>query len=158
MLDLGRTFLQGVERRPQHLALVDGELRLTYAQWHARIRSVCGALMALGLRRGDHLVVVNRVLPSGTTGFLTQWREIQERYMPVVQESFAPVPLKTAPLFEREVVGLDMLYRLGAAQLPGLSRLRSICAQRHHHAALEGRRVVSALRALPIGLGILLLP
>ena len=63
MLDLGRTFLQGVERRPQHLALVDGELRLTYAQRHARIRSVCGALMAPGLRRGDHLVVVK---PSGT--------------------------------------------------------------------------------------------
>jgi 2-furoate---CoA ligase len=58
MLDLGRTFLQSVERRPQRLALVDGELRLTYAQWHARIRSVCGALTALGLRRGDHLVVV----------------------------------------------------------------------------------------------------
>jgi 2-furoate---CoA ligase len=53
MLDLGCTLLQSVERRPQRLALVDGELRLTYAQWHARIRSVCGAHTALGLRRGD---------------------------------------------------------------------------------------------------------
>src|SRR5205823_3209760 len=61
------------------------------------------------------LVVVNRVLPSGMTGFLMQWQEIQERYMPIVHESFAPVPLKTAPLFEQEVVGLDMLYRLGSA-------------------------------------------
>jgi 2-furoate---CoA ligase len=58
MLDLGRTFLQSVERRPQRLALVDGELRLTYLDWYARIRSVCTALSELGLRRGDHLVVV----------------------------------------------------------------------------------------------------
>ena len=59
------------------------------------------------------LVVVNRVLPTGMTGFLTQWAEIQERYLPLVQESFAPVPVRTAPLFEQEVVGLELLRRLG---------------------------------------------
>lgn len=58
MLDLGRTFLQSVERRPERLALVDGDVRLTYAQWHERIRSVAGALDALGLKRGDHLMVI----------------------------------------------------------------------------------------------------
>lgn len=61
------------------------------------------------------LVVVNRVLPSGTGGFMKEWKELQDRYLPAVAESFAPVPLKTAPLFEQEVVGLDMLYRLGDA-------------------------------------------
>jgi arsenite-transporting ATPase len=61
------------------------------------------------------LIVVNRVLPSGAGGFLTQWKELQDRYMPLVEESFAPVPLRTAPFFEQEVVGLDMLYRLGDA-------------------------------------------
>jgi len=34
MLDLGRTYLQSVERSPNALAIVDGELTLTYAQWH----------------------------------------------------------------------------------------------------------------------------
>ncbi len=58
MLDLGRTFLQSVERRPGRLALVDGEVRLTYAEWYGRICRVAGALSALGLARGDHLVVV----------------------------------------------------------------------------------------------------
>ena len=42
MFDLGRTFLQSVERRPQRLAIVDGEVRLTYAQWYERIRCVAG--------------------------------------------------------------------------------------------------------------------
>jgi len=58
MLDLGRTFLQSVERRPERLALVDGDVRLTYAQWYERIRSVAGGLAALGLERGDHLAVI----------------------------------------------------------------------------------------------------
>src|SRR5476651_581059 len=58
MLDLGRTFLQSLERRPQHLAIVDAEVRLTYAQWFERIRGVAGALVGLGLEPGHHLAVV----------------------------------------------------------------------------------------------------
>ena len=57
MFDLGRTFLQSVERRPNRLAIVDDTVRLTYAQWYERIGRVAGALDALGLKRGDHLVV-----------------------------------------------------------------------------------------------------
>ncbi|MCG7400675.1 MULTISPECIES: AMP-binding protein [Caballeronia] len=58
MLDLGRTFLQSVERSPNALALVDGELQLTYAQWHRVILNVADGLRALGLERGDRLLVV----------------------------------------------------------------------------------------------------
>ena len=58
MLDLGRTFLQSLERSPAAVALVDGPLRLTYAEWHERILAVAGGLKALGLGHGDHLLVV----------------------------------------------------------------------------------------------------
>ncbi|MDB5919584.1 MAG: 4-chlorobenzoate--CoA ligase, partial [Massilia sp.] len=58
MLDLGRSFLASVERSPDQLALVDGGLRLTYAEWFERVRAVAGGLQALGLQRGDHLLVV----------------------------------------------------------------------------------------------------
>lgn len=58
MLDLGSTFLQSAERRPRQLAIVDGAVRLTYAQWLERIRCVAGALRGLGLERGQHLVVI----------------------------------------------------------------------------------------------------
>jgi 2-furoate---CoA ligase len=58
MLDLGRTFLQSVERSPNALALVDGELRLTYAQWHGIILDVAGGLREFGLAHGDRLLVV----------------------------------------------------------------------------------------------------
>ena len=58
MLDLGRTFLQSVERSPVALAIVDGDIRLTYAQWFDKVCHVAGGLAALGLGRGDHLLVV----------------------------------------------------------------------------------------------------
>ena len=58
MLDLGRTFLQSVERSPHALALVDGDVQLTYAQWHRMILSVADGLRELGLQRGDRLLVV----------------------------------------------------------------------------------------------------
>ena len=58
MFDLGRTLLASCERRPEALALVDGPLRLTYADWLARIAAVAGALESLGLERGDHLLLL----------------------------------------------------------------------------------------------------
>ena len=58
MLDLGRTFLQSVERSPNALALVDGDVSLTYAAWLRVIVHVAGGLHELGLARGDRLLVV----------------------------------------------------------------------------------------------------
>jgi 2-furoate---CoA ligase len=60
MLDLGTTFLAALERDPHALAIVDGDLRLTYAEWYARISSLVSALDDLGLSSGDHLVSVLR--------------------------------------------------------------------------------------------------
>jgi 2-furoate---CoA ligase len=63
VLDLGRTFLQSVERSPHALAVVDGAQRLTYAEWYERIQRVAAGLSVLGIKRGDHLMVVlqNRI-------------------------------------------------------------------------------------------------
>ena len=58
MLDLGKTFLQSVERSPDAPAMVDGAVRLTYGQWHEHIQSVAHGLAGLGLERGDHLLVI----------------------------------------------------------------------------------------------------
>jgi len=56
MLDLGTSFIASVARDPDALAVVDGDLRLTYAQWYRRISSVVAGLDALGLKPGDHIV------------------------------------------------------------------------------------------------------
>ncbi len=56
MLDLGLSFVAGVARDPHALAIVDGGVRLTYAEWYRRISCVVAGLDALGLKPGDHLV------------------------------------------------------------------------------------------------------
>src|SRR2546430_336507 len=61
------------------------------------------------------LVVCNRVLPEGSGAYFESWHDAQRRYQPLVEESFAPVPVRSVPFFDREVVGIEMLRRLGAA-------------------------------------------
>ena len=58
MIDLGTTFLASVARDPNALAIADGPLRLSYAQWYRRISGVVAGLDQLGLAPGDHLVSV----------------------------------------------------------------------------------------------------
>jgi arsenite/tail-anchored protein-transporting ATPase len=61
------------------------------------------------------LVVCNRVLPPDTGAYFGAWREAQQRYRPLVEESFAPIPVRDAPFFDEEVVGDRMLRTLGQA-------------------------------------------
>jgi 2-furoate---CoA ligase len=56
MLDLGTSFVASVARDPNALAIVDEGVRLTYAQWYARISSLVAAFDRIGLKPGDHLV------------------------------------------------------------------------------------------------------
>ncbi len=58
MLDLGNSFLASVERDPNALAIVDGDVRMTYAQWYERIAGLVAGFDRLGLMAGDHLVTV----------------------------------------------------------------------------------------------------
>ena len=58
MLDLGTSFVASVARDPDAVAVVDHDIRLTYAQWYARISSLIASLDRIGLKPGDHLVTV----------------------------------------------------------------------------------------------------
>lgn len=59
-------------------------------------------------------VVVNRVIPANVTDdYFKVWKEIQKKYKEMISDSFSPIPIYNAPLFENEVVGLEMLERMG---------------------------------------------
>ena len=58
MLDLGTSFVASVARDPEALAIVDDDLRLTYAQWYRRISSLIASFDRIGLKPGDHIVTV----------------------------------------------------------------------------------------------------
>jgi 2-furoate---CoA ligase len=58
MFDLGTSFTASVARDPGAVAIVDEGVRLTYAEWMAKISSVVAAFDRLGLKPGDHLVTM----------------------------------------------------------------------------------------------------
>ncbi|CAN5749916.1 ArsA family ATPase [soil metagenome] len=61
------------------------------------------------------LIVANRVLPAASGAYFDAWREAQARYLPQVEQQFAPVPVRTVPFFDKEMVGLERLEELGRA-------------------------------------------
>ncbi|HEY1331434.1 MAG TPA: ArsA family ATPase [Actinomycetota bacterium] len=59
-------------------------------------------------------VVVNRIIPPEVEDpYFGQWKGIQAEHLASVHESFAPVPILTARLFDREMVGVDLLREMG---------------------------------------------
>jgi arsenite-transporting ATPase len=60
-------------------------------------------------------VVVNRVLPSDVTDpYFGKWKDIQAEHLATVHESFEPVPILTARLFDREMIGISLLEEMAA--------------------------------------------
>lgn len=61
-------------------------------------------------------VICNRLLPDHLSeGYFAAWKQTQANYYKMVEESFSPIPILKSPLLEREVVGLDMLRKVGTA-------------------------------------------
>jgi arsenite/tail-anchored protein-transporting ATPase len=62
---------------------------------------------------GVDAVVVNRLLPDSVSDpYFARWREAQARHMKTIGGSFAPIPILTARLFDREMFGLEALGAL----------------------------------------------
>ena len=57
-------------------------------------------------------IIVNRVLPPEADGFFKAWREAQVGIIDEMKAYFDPIPLRFAPLFSEEVMGLERLERL----------------------------------------------
>ncbi len=58
-------------------------------------------------------VIVNKLLPDEINDpYLRRWKEIQSMHMKTIEESFSPIPITTAKLFDRELIGMEMLELL----------------------------------------------
>jgi arsenite/tail-anchored protein-transporting ATPase len=59
-------------------------------------------------------VVVNRIIPEEVDDpYFGKWKDIQAQHLETVRESFEPVPILTARLFDREMIGLELLADMG---------------------------------------------
>jgi arsenite-transporting ATPase len=60
------------------------------------------------------LIVLNRLIPDSVAdSYFADWKQTQSRHRAMVEERFAPVPIKELPLFRDEVVGLERLGEMG---------------------------------------------
>jgi arsenite/tail-anchored protein-transporting ATPase len=59
-------------------------------------------------------VVVNRIIPDEVSDpYFVMWKDIHAEHIQTITESFQPVPILRARLFEQEMVGMDLLQRMG---------------------------------------------
>jgi arsenite-transporting ATPase len=59
-------------------------------------------------------VIANRIMPDEVTDkYFKKWKDIHAEHLDTIHESFAPVPILKARLFEQEMVGLELLERMG---------------------------------------------
>jgi arsenite-transporting ATPase len=59
-------------------------------------------------------VICNRLIPAEVGDpYFEQWKRIQADHLQVINESFSPIPILEIPLYEQEMVGVELLDRLG---------------------------------------------
>src|SRR5687767_2572364 len=59
-------------------------------------------------------VVVNRIIPDEVTDkYFGKWKAIHAEHLQTIEESFQPVPILKARLFEQEMVGVPLLAEMG---------------------------------------------
>ncbi|HYU61068.1 MAG TPA: ArsA family ATPase [Solirubrobacterales bacterium] len=91
-------------------------------------------------------VVVNRVFPDDVAdGYFGSWRERQREQLDAVFEGFAPVPVLTARYFDAEVVGAEMLDRLGAELFAETAAHEVLHSELAHRLESEDGRTVLRL-------------
>jgi arsenite/tail-anchored protein-transporting ATPase len=62
------------------------------------------------------MVVCNRMFPTEMRDqYFTAWHDIQSRNHKLVEECFSPMPIFDVPFFDTEVVGQEMLDKMGQA-------------------------------------------
>ena len=91
-------------------------------------------------------VVVNRVFPEELSdSYFGAWRDRQREQLEAVREGFSPVPLLLARYFPEEVVGAEMLDRLGAELFDGERPERVMHSELAQRISSENGRTVLAI-------------
>ena len=92
-------------------------------------------------------VIVNRLLPRDLHDELFQkWQRIHHRYQAEVEQSFSGIPIFNVPLFDREVVGGEMLARMAQAIYGDEDPSRRFATSNPQRIDKEGADYVLALK------------
>ncbi len=59
-------------------------------------------------------IIINKIIPDEVNDdYFKAWKEIHKKYRQLTEDSFSPVPIFELPLFSEEVVGMEMLGKMG---------------------------------------------
>jgi arsenite-transporting ATPase len=94
------------------------------------------------------LVIANRVFGPDADRTFRHLRQAQQRYLPEVEREFGPVPVRTVPYFDREMVGPEALREIGRALFGEADPSRPLYRGRPYRVLRAGGRHVLEV-ALP---------
>jgi arsenite-transporting ATPase len=95
-------------------------------------------------------IVCNRIIPDSVEdGYFANWKEIQRKYLDLIEESFQPLPIFRTPHFDEEMVGERMLGRLGDAAYGDVDPTQVLYHGRAQVVTKEGDGYILSL-ALPL--------
>ncbi|NTW56616.1 MAG: TRC40/GET3/ArsA family transport-energizing ATPase [Chlorobiaceae bacterium] len=67
------------------------------------------------------MVLVNRLLDTKeNSGYLENWKAIQQKYLGEIEEGFSPLPVRKLKMYEQEIVGLKALEQFAADIYPDI--------------------------------------
>lgn len=123
---LSGALARAAHERPDDNAVVFGDRRLTWSQWHERVRRLTGALAAAGIGRGDrvavldrnHVAVLDAILAAGALGAATvvpNWRLKDEELGYILADSSPRIVILGEAFGDRE----DLIRRA----TPSLERI-----------------------------------
>jgi arsenite/tail-anchored protein-transporting ATPase len=88
---------------------------------------------------GVDALVVNRLLPESVSDpYFARWHDAQARHMRTIEESFDPIPILTARLFDREMFGLEALGALAEDVFEEAEPLEVLFRGATHHIVKNG--------------------
>ena len=92
------------------------------------------------------LVIVNRVLPQSVEDpYFRKWKSIQEGYLRLIEESFAPIPILESEFQRQEIIGLPSLHRMAESVYREDDPTRVFFAQKPVRIEKEDGRFVLSL-------------
>ncbi len=95
--DLSRTSLRLV-LNPERMVIKEAQRTFTYFNLYGY---------------GTDAIICNRVLPPAVEdAYFSAWQRQQQEHLAFITEAFSPLPIRTVPLMEQEVTGLEMLRRV----------------------------------------------
>ncbi|TNJ37861.1 TRC40/GET3/ArsA family transport-energizing ATPase [Prosthecochloris vibrioformis] len=92
---------------------VNSTVRLVMNAEKMSIKETMRALTYLNLYGFNvDMVLVNKMLDvKEDSGYLENWKKIQQKYVGEIESGFSPLPVKKLRMYEREIVGLEALER-----------------------------------------------